>query len=180
MSPIVTVFGSGRQGPEDPVYQDAVRLGELLGRAGWGVATGGYGGIMEAVLRGAAAFPVRRIGVVTTALAARTVNPYVDEIITVPTYLERLQKLVELGAAYVVFPGGTGTLLELFAVWALRERRLLPDKPIVCLGECWTAALHGLVVSLPELGAARMLVEVAAMPEEAFRLLENGLRPGSR
>jgi len=178
MSVVVAVFGSGRVGQEDPLYRDAQRVGELLGQAGYGVATGGYGGIMEAVLRGAAAFPVRRIGVTTSALGTRAVNPYVDELITVRSYLERLQKLIELGSAYVIFPGGTGTLLEFFAVWALRERRLLPEKPIVCLGRVWQTALEALQAAFPELRVAAGLVQCVETPEEVLRHVQRALRGG--
>jgi hypothetical protein len=171
MSVVVSVFGSGRCEPESELYQRALRFGQAVGEAGFDIATGGYGGVMEAVLRGAAPFSVRRIGVVTPALSARTVNTYVDTVVTTRGYLERLQKLIELGSAYVLFPGGTGTLLELCAVWALRERRLLPDKPIICIGQEWRAALQGIVAALPEVQSAQGLVTVVSTPEEALPLL---------
>ncbi|MCS6965355.1 MAG: LOG family protein [Candidatus Kapabacteria bacterium] len=175
MSVVVCVFGSGRVGPESPTYYDAVRLGSLLGGAGFGVATGGYRGIMEAVLRGAASYPVRRVGVVTMDFGSRQANPFVDEVVVAQSYLERLQKLIELGAAYVAFPGGTGTLLELFALWALRERDLLPDRPIVCVGRPWVGVFEGLTAALPELTPARTIVRVALTPEEAFLYLQQAL-----
>lgn len=175
MMPIITVFGSGRFGEEEPLYRDAVRLGHLLGEAGFGIATGGYGGIMEAVLRGAAPYPVRRIGVVATALSARRVNPYVDELLTVHSYLERLQKLIDLGAAYVIFPGGTGTLLEFFAVWALRERQLLPDKPIVCLGAVWQQFVDSLAASFSEVAHGGRLLHLSSTPERACEYLRQAV-----
>ncbi len=175
MMPIVTVFGSGRLGEEEPLYRDAMRLGQLLGEAGLGIATGGYGGIMEAVLRGAAPYPVRRIGVVATALSARRVNPYVDELLEVHGYLERLQKLIDVGAAYVVFPGGTGTLLELFAVWALRERQLLPDKPLICLGAAWHKFVQDMSESFPEIAPVGALIHVSSTPEQAVDYLRQTL-----
>ncbi len=176
MSVVITVFGSGRVREEDALYRGAMRFGQLLGAAGFGIATGGYSGVMEAVLRGAALYPVRRIGVVTAALSARPANPYVDELVTVHSYIERLQKLVEIGVAYILFPGGTGTLLELFAVWALRERNLLPDKPIICVGQGWQPLLQAVVEAFPEAGASRHLVRVVETPEQAFEELRQAMR----
>ncbi|GBD06818.1 Cytokinin riboside 5'-monophosphate phosphoribohydrolase [bacterium HR21] len=178
MSFVVTVFGSARAEPGSPLYQEAMRLGELLGAAGFGVATGGYGGVMEAVLRGAALYAVRRIGVVTPELRQRQVNPYVAELLSVPTYLERLHRLLQLGDAYVLLPGGTGTLLELFAVLALRERSLLPSRPVFCLGHPWSEVFGRLVEVLPELAPARQLVSLCQTPDEVLDQLRYALLGG--
>lgn len=177
MSGVVTVFGSGRSEPGSPLYHEAVRLGELLGAAGFGIATGGYGGVMEAVLRGAAPYGVRRIGVVTPELQHRQVNPYVGELLSEPTYLRRLERLLQLGHAYVLLAGETGTLLEFCAVLALRERSLLPSRPLLCLGEFWRRVLKGVVEALPEPDRVRQYVSLCGSPEEVLEQLHR-LLPG--
>ncbi len=179
--PIVTVFGSSRSGPEERAYREAVLLGERLAAAGIGIATGGYGGIMEAALRGAAPFDVPRIGVTTDELPQRRVNPFVGELVRTQSYLERLQRLLHLGDGYALLPGGTGTLLELLSIWALSERGLLPPKPTVCIGTQWNALLncfrfrlegspavpsHFAIVATAQEAAAYLIARLRGQPKE--------------
>ncbi len=135
----VVVFGSAAAAAGSELYLQAERLGSLLQQQGFALVTGGYGGVMEAVLSATGDSPA--IGV-TVANAARTANPYVKDVIEETTYLNRLAKLAELGDAYVVLSGGTGTLLEFAMVWALRERGHLAAKPIICVGEQWREAVE--------------------------------------
>jgi uncharacterized protein (TIGR00730 family) len=176
--PIVTVFGSSRSGPEEEAYQEAVLLGERLAAAGIGIATGGYGGIMEAALRGAAPFDVPRIGIIADELAQRRVNPFVGELVRTRSYLERLQRLLHLGDGYALFPGGTGTLLELLSIWALSERGLLPPKPTVCIGVRWRELLsclrsglegsppHVTIVATAQEAAEYLIAQLQGQPKE--------------
>ncbi len=174
--PIVTVFGSSHSGPEEGAYREAVLLGERLAAAGIGIATGGYGGIMEAALRGAAPFDVPRIGVITDELPQRRVNPFVSELIRTQSYLERLQQLLRLGDAYAILPGGTGTLLELLSIWALSERGLLPSKPTVCIGTQWNALLDYLRSRLEGSPAVPSHFAIVATAQEAAAYLIARLR----
>ncbi len=176
MSQVVTVFGSGKAPEGSQLYQEALRLGQLLGAAGFDIATGGYSGVMEAVLRGALPYAVRRIGVITAELPHRSANPYVGELLTVPTYLGRLQRLLELGTAYVLFPGGTGTLLELFALLALRERLLLPERPILCLGKQWQKVFDGIRDALPEMTEVQHMVSICRGAEEVLAALKRAVQ----
>jgi predicted Rossmann-fold nucleotide-binding protein len=79
---------------------------------------------MEAALKGASRFCVDRIGVTTHYFQVKPPNAYVEKHIIKDTYLDRLFELVDIADGYVVLPGGTGTLLELAMVWALRSVRL--------------------------------------------------------
>ena len=146
----ITVFGSSRPAPGSEAYETARRLGAALAEAGFAVATGGYSGTMEGVSRGAreARLPARSaggpdgqagghvIGVTAEALSSRA-NQWVEEEIRVKTWQERLFKLIELGAGYVVLPGGTGTLVELAVVWEWINKGFLAEKPVVILGDFW-------------------------------------------
>ncbi|MFQ5695727.1 MAG: LOG family protein [Terriglobia bacterium] len=136
MSTTITVFGSSRHEPGSEAYQTAQALGAALARASFAVATGGYGGTMEAVSRGAKEAGGRVIGVTAEQFRSQA-NRWVMEEVRVATWQERLFKLIELGAGYVVLPGGTGTLVELAVVWEWLNKRFLPAKPLVILGEYW-------------------------------------------
>jgi len=116
------VFGSSHVQPGDPLYDEALAWGHVIGEAGFGVATGGYGGVMEAVCRG-----VRERERVTVGVTAPTsfpdrphCNRYVDVEIPAPTLMSRIERLLEMGWAWIALPGGVGTLAELVAAWNLR------------------------------------------------------------
>ena len=163
---IITVFGSSRPAPGTEAYETARRLGELLARTGFGVATGGYGGTMEAVSRGAKEAGGKTIGV-TAEVFKSAANLWVEEEIRVATWQERLLKLVELGAGYIVLPGGTGTLVELSVVWEWINKGFLRVKPVVILGDFWLPVVS--VIPSSELHSNPILR--AATPEEAVSLL---------
>lgn len=140
---IVTVFGSSRPAAGSPPYQNAQALGAGLARAGFAVATGGYGGTMEAVSRGANEAGGKVFGV-TAEVFRSTANPWVTEEIRVQTWQDRLMKLVELGAGYVVLPGGTGTLVELAVVWEWLNKSFLAARPLLVLGEFWLPVVNAI------------------------------------
>jgi uncharacterized protein (TIGR00730 family) len=135
--PIVAFFGSSKSKHDSQEYTAAEQIASLLAQNGLDIMTGSYGGIMQAALKGAMANDVKRIGVATSELSNRKVNEYVSYLITKPTYIDRLIELTSKADAYVVFPGGTGTLAELSIIWALKERKIFSNKPIVCYGEQW-------------------------------------------
>jgi uncharacterized protein (TIGR00730 family) len=139
MSPspkIVTVFGSSRPRAGDPYYDEARQLGSALASEGFAVCSGGYGGVMEAVSRGA-----KEAGGKTFAVTARffrsRANQWVDEEIRVDTWQERLFELIRRGRGYVVCRGGTGTLVELAVVWEMINKGVMKRKPVVALGSFW-------------------------------------------
>jgi len=139
---VVTVFGSSRPAPNDPEYRQAYELGAALAHAGFAVCNGGFGGTMEASARGAREAGGHTIGVITTAFGKRSANRWIEEVIEQESLLARMMKLIELGDAYVVLKGGTGTLLELSAVWELMNKGLMSEKPICILGGFGTVLLE--------------------------------------
>lgn len=133
----VTLFGTGRAGPGDSAYTLAYETGKQLALAGFVIANGGYGGTMLAAAKGAAEAGGQVIGVTCSAFKG-TANEHTTRKIVTGSLDERLATLVELGQAYVVLPGGTGTLLELAMVWELRNKGFLTaDKPIILVGGFW-------------------------------------------
>ncbi len=136
----VSVFGTGRARPGDPVFALAQQLGRELALAGFVVANGGYGGTMLAGAKGAAEAGGTVVGVTCAAFGNSVANEYVTREVVTDSLDERLQNLIKAGHAYVVLPGGTGTLLELAAVWELKNKKFLDRaRPIVLLGDFWKA-----------------------------------------
>jgi uncharacterized protein (TIGR00725 family) len=132
----LTVFGSAKPTEGDADYEAARELGRLLASAGFIICNGGYGGIMEASARGAKEARGKTIGVVSEFFGTDA-NAFTDEKIVVRRPIDRLIKLVELGSGYVVFRGGTGTLVELATVWEYMNKRIIGRKPLVFLGNFW-------------------------------------------
>jgi len=149
--PNVTVFGGSRVQPDTEEYLAALELGRALANHGFSVVTGGYNGEMEAVSRGAKEAGGLAIGVTVDLIARnfeRVPNSYVDQEVKTAALLERIDKMVELGSAYVVLPGGAGTLAELGIVWNLALLGGLQDKPIVVVGNGWSSMLRAMVGQL--------------------------------
>ncbi len=137
----ITVFGSSRPHPGDAEYEEARELGGELARHGFVVCSGGYGGVMEAVSRGAKEAAGRTLGV-TAAFFRSKANAWVDETVHVETWQERLFELIRRGHGYVACRGGTGTLVELAVVWEMLNKAVMVGKPLVVLGEFWLPILE--------------------------------------
>jgi len=132
---IVTIFGTSRAKADDAIFALALKTGRLLAQAGFTIANGGYGGTMLAAAQGAAEVGGEIIGVTCSAFKSSRANEYVTNEVVAGSLDERLDTLVKLGRAYIVLPGGTGTLLELAKVWELKNKGFLKaDKPIILLG----------------------------------------------
>jgi uncharacterized protein (TIGR00730 family) len=149
--PAVTVFGGSRVAPDSDEYVQALELGRALAVRGLTVVTGGYNGVMEAVSRGAKEAGGHVIGVTVDVIARnfeRLPNAYLDQEVRTAALLERIDKMVELGAAYVVLPGGAGTLAELGIVWNLALLGALHGKPLVVVGGGWQRVLRTMIDEL--------------------------------
>lgn len=137
---IVTVFGSSRPQAGDPDYEEARALGKALAECGFAVCSGGYGGVMEAVSRGAKNVGGKVYGV-TAEFFARKANRWVDVEVRKDTWEERLFELIRRGHGFVACKGGTGTLVELAVVWEMLNKSVIGAKPCVVLGEFWQPIL---------------------------------------
>jgi uncharacterized protein (TIGR00730 family) len=131
---IVTVFGSSQPRAGDEEYAQARLLGAELAGKGFIVCSGGYGGVMEAVSRGAKEAGGRTLAV-TAEFFRTSVNPWVDKEIRVNTWQDRLFELIERGHGYVTCPGGTGTLVELAVVWEMLNKGAMNKKPLIVMGD---------------------------------------------
>lgn len=156
----ITIFGTGRAKRGDPAYAMAYDTGKALAQAGFAIVNGGYGGIMEAAAKGAAEAGGKSIGVVCSAFKSSTANKYITRTIVTSSLDERLDTLIKLGQAYIILPGGTGTLLELAKVWELKNKGFLEsEKPIILVGRFWKPLLELVAIDDPESGRYLTLVE---------------------
>jgi len=167
----VTIFGTGRAKPGDIAYTLAYRVGALLAQAGFTIANGGYGGTMLAAAKGAAEAGGNIIGVTCSAFRDSKANEYISREIVTDSFDERLDTLLKLGQAYVVLPGGTGTLLELAKVWELKNKGFLnADKPIILVGGFWQPLLDLIAVDDPD--SSRHIKQAESI-EQVVELITN-------
>jgi uncharacterized protein (TIGR00730 family) len=172
-SRIITVFGTSKTQPGDSVFELALQMGRLLAENGFTIANGGYGGTMLASARGAGAAGGAVIGVTCRAFKRGKANEYVTEEIRTDVLTERLAKLIELGAAFVVLPGGTGTLLELADVWEHKNKGFSKaDKPIILVGAFWEPLLRMMAAADAD---SVLHVECAETAEDAVEILKTCL-----
>lgn len=145
---IVTVFGSSRVARGDPEYAAALRLGQLLAERGWVLCNGGHDGTMEAAARGAKEAGGKTIGISLALYRPTNPNQWLDQEIVTDSLFARLERLVTLGQAYVVLPGGIGSLLELCLVWNLVQSPEFAEKPILVVGPGWQSVFRELKSNL--------------------------------
>ncbi len=140
--PCVTVFGSARFSEDHRYYQLAKKLGESLAKAGYTVMTGGGPGIMEAANRGAKDAGGYSIGCNIQLPLEQKPNPYVDSFVEFEHFFVRKVMLVKYSSAFVLMPGGFGTLDELFEVSTLIQTKKLEAFPIICMGGAYWESLQ--------------------------------------
>src|ERR1700687_2991816 len=135
LGPCVTVFGSARFGEETPFYPLARQVGTGLARAGFTVMTGGGPGIMEAANRGAKDVGGFSVGCNIELPQEQKPNPYLDKWVTFRHFYVRKLMLVKYSYAFIVMPGGFGTLDEIFETATLIQTRKIEDFPLVLMGK---------------------------------------------
>ena len=168
----IVVFGSSGPVAGSSEYELARELGEAIALAGYDLVNGGYGGTMAGAAEGAVKAGGHAMGVLCDAFGRSEPNSFIDSEIRTSDLHERLGKLIELGDAYVVLPGGTGTLVELALVWELANKRFLSNRPIICLGDYWGKVVETIV----ELGEkSGVTIHFAESVDEVIRMLKEQL-----
>lgn len=142
MKKTITVFGSAKPADGDGEFNFAYELGSTLAKNNFNVCTGGYRGIMNAVSKGVVENGGEATGITVKGWGSSP-SEFLTKEIKTESLFERVSKLIELGDAYIILQGGTGTLLEFSAVWELINKKLINKKPVICFGTMW-----GEVVSL--------------------------------
>jgi uncharacterized protein (TIGR00725 family) len=175
MKKIITIFGSSKPVDKEEQYLTAFNLGKQLALNGFDICTGGFNGIMEAASKGAVEGGADTIGV-TVDLWGRSVNRYITKEIKCNTLLERIHKLIEIGDGYAVLQGGTGTLLELAAVWEYINKGLLEVKPVACYSSIWRRIISELNEQMKFEGRSTELVKSFGTIEEMTEYFVETLR----
>src|SRR6201982_815288 len=143
VGPCVTVFGSARIKPGDPHYELTRKMGAAIARLGFTVITGGGPGIMEAANRGAKEAGGRSVGCTIELPSEQPTNVYLDRCVRMHYFIVRKTLLVKYSYAFVVMPGGAGTLDELFEALTLIQTAKIQNFPIVIMGtDYWKELLH--------------------------------------
>ncbi len=142
VGPAVSFFGSARTKPTDPMYQLTCKIAGLFAKNGFAVLTGGGGGIMEAANRGAAEAGGTSVGLNIVLPFEQKPNPYANINLDFNYFFVRKVMLVKYAMAYIIMPGGYGTLDELFeAVTLIQTRRIKPFPLILVGSEFWRGLL---------------------------------------
>jgi uncharacterized protein (TIGR00730 family) len=134
LGPAITIFGSARVKPDDPMYQATVETARLLGEAGYAIITGGGPGIMEAGNRGAQEGGVPSIGLNIELPFEQGSNQYVDVSIDFRYFFVRKTMFVKYAQAFIIFPGGFGTMDELFESLTLIQTGKIKIFPVILYG----------------------------------------------
>jgi uncharacterized protein (TIGR00730 family) len=143
MRKTITVFGSSIPIEGEEQYTTAYKLGIILAKNNFDVCNGGNHGIMEAVSRGAVENGAKAIGI-TLGGYFNHHNKYLTQHIICNTLFERISRLINSGDGYIALQGGTGTLLELAAVWEFINKDLLNEKPFACHGNIWKPIIQSI------------------------------------
>jgi uncharacterized protein (TIGR00730 family) len=137
----VTIFGSARIGPDDPHYDAAVETARLLAEAGFAIITGAGPGIMEAGNKGAQLGGGRSIGCNIELPFEQGANPYVDTLVNFKYFFVRKTMFIKYSVAFIIFPGGFGTLDELFEALTLIQTGKIYRFPVILFGRYYWAGL---------------------------------------
>lgn len=166
----ITIFGTSNASAADEIFQLAEKIGRILAENGFTIANGGYGGTMLATAQGASEAGGKVIGVTCSAFGRGDANQYITDQIHTDSLQQRLDKLLELADAYVVLPGGTGTLLELAQVWELKNKHLAhTQKPVIIVTGFWNDLVEMMAHIDPD---CRNLLEFVQGPEEIVKILK--------
>ena len=173
----VSIFGSARTKPGDPSYQIAETLAGLLAEQGFGVITGGGPGVMEAANKGAAEVGGQSVGMNIRLPFEQKPNPFANINIDYKYFFIRKVMFVKYAVAYVIMPGGFGTLDELFEALTLIQTKRIKPFPVILMGsEYWTGLVDWLKKTMLRDGKISPddfeLIKIIDDPHEAVRHIQ--------
>src|SRR5512142_1198130 len=175
----VSIFGSSRIRGGDPIYEEVKKLSYELAKMGVDIVTGGGPGLMEAANAGAMEGQVdshaRSFALAIHLPTEEQANPFVNKVFRHRTFFSRLHHFVRLSSAFIVFPGGIGTALELFMVWQLLQAKHMTEHPLILVGTMWNGLIDWIngtmvergLVSPPEMN----VVSIVSSSEEAIPII---------
>jgi uncharacterized protein (TIGR00730 family) len=172
----ISYFGFADAAPNDPLYKEAFECAKFLTKKGFVAINGGGPGVMRAVSEGAKAVGGKAIGVtfypedITNYEGRDPENP-MDEEIETKNYLERTMKLLELGDAYVIFRGGTGTISEFGMAWGLARLYFGRHKPLILYGEFWNEIIKDFKKNMRIRPEDLKVYKIVKTPLEAYKAI---------
>lgn len=179
IGPCVSVFGSARTDVENPYYQKAVETSRLLVQSGYGVITGGGPGIMEAGNKGATEGNGKSVGLNIVLPFEQSTNLYVNHPVDFDYFFVRKVMFVKYAQGFITFPGGFGTLDELFEALTLMQTKKIDYKPVVLFGKAYWSGMVDWIekimlnaegnISLKDMDLLRMTDD----PQEAVNFINN-------
>lgn len=177
----VTIFGSSRAKPEDPFYRKAEKVASLLVKKGFSVITGGGPGIMTAANKGAAEAGGESIGLNIELPTEQKPNPYVKTLLSFRYFFARKVMFVKYTKAFIIFPGGFGTMDELFESLTLIQTRRSDRFPIILVGKnYWEGLLKWIkdqVLANEYISREdQKILSVVEEPEEVVEMIEEFYR----
>jgi len=175
----VSIFGSARAGKGSFGYEETKRVAAALAELGCDIVTGGGPGLMEAANEGAASSPerARSVGIRVDLPFEQEVNTFVGMAFEHRTFFTRLHQFVLMSDAFLVAPGGIGTVLEMMMIWQLLQVRHLRGTPLILVGQMWLGLVEWARASMlstdpPLAGAADMAIpRCVATGNEAIALI---------
>jgi uncharacterized protein (TIGR00730 family) len=175
----VSIFGSARTQPRAPEYELARATARLLGQAGYAVITGGGPGIMEAANLGAREAGAASVGLNIELPFEQRANPYADVGMRFHYFFTRKVMFIRYAVGFVVFPGGFGTLDELFEALTLIQTGKVPHFPVLLVGAHWWGALvdwlRERLLETAKISPADLdLLQFAETPEEVLEAIRLG------
>jgi hypothetical protein len=173
----ITIFGSARVKPDDIYYQKTENLTRLLVQNGFSVITGGGGGIMEAANKGASEAGGKSVGMNIQLPFEQKPNPYANIHLHYKYFFIRKVMFVKYAVAYVILPGGFGTMDELFEALTLIQTKKIKSFPLILMGsEYWRGLLDWLKKTMLMEGKISPvdldLIQVVDEPEEVVKLIK--------
>jgi hypothetical protein len=178
LGPAVSVFGSSRIGEGSFYYEKAVEVGKLLSEAGFSVITGGGPGIMEAANRGAkAGRKGKSVGLNIELPSEQYPNRYLDLNLSLRYFFIRKLLFIKYATAFIIFPGGFGTMDELFESLTLVQTGKIESFPIILVGsDYWSGLIECMKNTLVNNGTTDMedfsLLRLVDDPHEVLRIVE--------
>ncbi|MDA8424159.1 MAG: TIGR00730 family Rossman fold protein [Nitrospiraceae bacterium] len=192
IGPAVTIFGSARLKPGSPYYNKCLKVSEHLAKDGFAVISGGGPGIMEAANKGAQNANGTSVGLNIELPMEQTSNNFQDIQVDFRYFFVRKLMFVKYAVAYVIFPGGFGTMDELFEALTLIQTKKIRSFPVVLVGrDYWQGMIDWMKNSLLDMGAINAedidLMHIVDEPEEVCAIINkrykdrlSGIHPDRR
>lgn len=181
LGPAVSIFGSSKLGPGNKYYDEAVTLARLLADDGFAIITGGGPGIMEGANKGAKKGKASSVGLNIAIPTEQVPNRYQDISLTFRYFFIRKLMFIKYAIAYIIFPGGFGTMDELFEALTLAQTKRIESFPIILYGsKYWKGLIDWMKNTLVSNGTVRKedfaLISLVDTPEEVCFLINEHYR----